>query len=129
MKWEGNVAAYGNYRFDSNGVQDMNSISEHRDAEKLRQARGGAINIAVLQAEMLQTHFVKTRTVSLQYWHRLIASLLKLGGHLQITPEDRSRLEQKLYNAGDNCSVNVEGNRIYIEGYFDINKLRQHILW
>jgi len=110
----------------------MNSISEHRDAEKLRQARGGAINIAVLQAEMLQTHFVKTRTVSLQYWHRLIASLLKLGGHLQITPEDRARLENKMVGAisGDGQgTVNVEGNKIYIEGYFDINKLHQHILW
>jgi len=108
----------------------MNTINEHGDAEKLRQARGGAINIMVMQAEILQTHFVKTRTVSLDYFHRLIKSLLKVSSHLQATPEDRSRLEQKLYNAGTGTfSVNLEGNRVYIEGYFDINKLRQTMLW
>ena len=109
----------------------MNTINEHRDAEKLRQARGGAINIMVMQAEMLQTHFIKTRAISVQYFHRLIASLLKVGGHLQTTPEDRERLEKKLTGAVVSAvgSVNVEGNKIYIEGYYDINKLRQTMLW
>ena len=109
----------------------MNTINEHQDAEKLRQARGGAINIMVMQAEMLQTHFVKTRTVSLQYFHRLVVSLLKMGVHLQTTPEDRARLEKKISDAivGESGAVNIEGNKIYIEGYYDINRLRQTMLW
>jgi hypothetical protein len=98
--------------------------------EKQRMDREGAISLAGIQFEMLIRAFAKRHTVSRDLFQRIVQSMLKIGGHLTLTPERTESLEKKLQGAGMNeFSVYRDGNRIYIEGFYDMDKLRKEILW
>jgi hypothetical protein len=100
--------------------------------ERQRKDREAAISIAGIQMEMLVSRFEKQRKVSHDLFRRLVKSLLRVGAHIRWGTEDGSAddLEQKLHKVGsDGHTVNVDGGRIYIEGYFDLGELRKEILW
>jgi hypothetical protein len=80
---------------------------------------------------MLRERFVKRHEVDHGLFWRLVQSMLKIGAHIGLTPERAGELEAKITKTGtgDVFTVHVEGNKIYIEGYFDLNKLKQEILW
>ena len=109
----------------------INPLSDDQQREKLRKDRANAINLMCMQAEMLQTNFVKRREVDHSVFGRLVQSILKIVAHIKLDGERAHRFERKMQEAGagDNFTVHVDGNRVYVEGFFDLNKLHQTMLW
>jgi len=109
----------------------IHPFTEQEAQEFQRRSRGNAVDSASVQIDMLRTKFKKRGEVDHGLFQRLVQSVLKIGAHIGLTPERTHELEKKIEKAGtgDNFTVYVDGSRVYIEGYFDLNKLRQEILW
>ena len=98
--------------------------------EKRRRDREATISIAIIQMEMLARHFDKRREVSHNIFQRIVKSLLRIGGHIPLSVERAEGMEKALRDAGvKEPTISLDGDRIYLEGYFDLDKLRQEVLW
>jgi hypothetical protein len=104
-----------------------------RDAqEKARRDRAMNVSVASIQMGRLEHTFNRTKKVDHTIFQRLIQTLLKIGGHIPMSQERAENLKYKLQGAvtGDGqCTVQVESGRIYVEGYFSLNKLKDGMLW
>jgi hypothetical protein len=107
--------------------------TEKAAREKQRTDRESAVNLAGIQFEMLARNYERRHSVSHDLFHRIVQSMLKIGAHLKLTQDRMESLEKKLFGAGmgDEFTVNRDGDgkRIYIEGHFDMEKLRKELLW
>jgi hypothetical protein len=100
------------------------------ERDKQRSERESAISVAGIQLEMLIRHFAKRREVPRSIYQRLVQSVIKIGAHLSLTVERVEEFEKKLRNAapGDH-TISMQGNRMYIQGYFDLDKLKKEVMW
>jgi hypothetical protein len=110
----------------------LNPFTERDAQEKARRDRATHVHLAGIQMERLLFSFDRTKKVNHELLQRLIQTLLKVGGHIPMTHERAESLEAKLKAAvtdDGEYTLRIQGNRIYIEGYFDLNKLKNDMLW
>jgi hypothetical protein len=112
-------------------MMTLHPFTAKDEQEKARRDRASHVNLAGIQMERLWHNFDRTKKVEHNLFHRLVQSLLKIGAHIPMTVEHAESLEKKMRGAAteDTQMVHIDGNRIYIEGYYDLNKLRQELLW
>jgi len=102
-----------------------------KTAEERRRDRETAIELAGIQIARLADHFDKRHEVSRSIFRRIVQSLLKIGGHLPMAHDHAEALQAKLNAAGmkDQWTLHIEGDSIYIEGYFNLKALQKEVLW
>jgi hypothetical protein len=114
------------------GATNMSILpySEEQTREQAQRDRGTAITLAGIQIESIRDHYNKRREVSHRLFERLVQSVKKIGSHIPLTATRAQEFEAKMNKAGtDQFTVHVDGNRVYLEGYFDLSKLHREILW
>lgn len=98
--------------------------------EQERRERRSALNVLSFQVEQLRDGFTKRGGVSHGLFERIVQSLLKIGRHIPVSPESADRFEQKLNRAGTGeFVVNMEGPKVFLSGYFEMDKIRREMLW
>ncbi len=109
----------------------INPLSSERAREQVFKDRADAIALLNVQADMLQQNFFSRREVSHPIVQRITQMLLKLVATIRMDDVAPERLEKKFREAGtgDSFTVHVSQGKIYIEGYFDLNKLHRSLLW
>jgi hypothetical protein len=109
----------------------MKTINPIETQEMVIAARASAVNLLCVQAERLQEWFIKKREIKHDLFRRVIESVFRISAHMKMDAAQGQSFEAKFSKAGtgDMFSVNVEDKRVYIEGYFDLNRLKQEFLW
>jgi hypothetical protein len=104
--------------------------SEEFERAKRARDRSEAVELAVVQAELLAIKFGARGEVPHSLFHRLVQTVLRIGRHLKLTDEQAADFEKKMRDVGvKDTTVIVSGKTVYIEGHFDLAKLRKEIIW
>ncbi len=108
----------------------MHTINPEAFKEAQIRVRTASMNLLPTVVDMLHARWTQRREVSWGMFDKLVKHLLIIGQHRRANHEYAQKLESKVVSCGvDSYTVHVDDNRIYIEGYFDINKLQKELLW
>lgn len=92
--------------------------------------RTKVVSLFALQAENVHQTYIKSGKVDHAIIARLISSLLRMISHFKLTHDDKDRLVMKLASCGDDQAItNIEDGKLYLNGYYSIQKLQEKVLW
>jgi hypothetical protein len=104
--------------------------SEEFERGKRIRDRSAAVELAVVQAELLAGEFGGRGEVRHSLYYRFVQTVLRIGKHLKLTDDQMVDFEKKMRDAGvKDTTVIVTGKTVYIEGHFDLAKLRKGVIW
>lgn len=102
--------------------------------------RDKLVDLLYIQADVLKTAYKKHDAPNRPLLTRLTHTVQCLFRTLKLSYEDKERLVSRLYAASD-ANTQIESTQIhqvedgphagsiYVNGYFDIKTLQQHIIW
>lgn len=83
-----------------------------------------------LQCDRLYEFYVSSGSINRALYLRVKDSLFKINSKMPMQIYDKERLVSRIAEASDeNMIVNLQGGKVYVYGYIDIKKLREHVLW
>lgn len=102
----------------------------HNEQAWERHERAVIVDGLRFRVEALCDQYEKRNEVSRASFWQIVKLLLKIGKHIKTDDDDKERLDKALFQAGTGeFVVDLEGDKVFITGRFDIAKLRKEMLW